>query len=199
MPSRRQLLILRLPPSGGSPTQVALYQQCTGRETPPTTPAREAWAIRRPPWWQEPRRGPARRVDGSIARLAPIPRPWRAGDRRRHRCGRPASARRLPLRLRSHRAVPMLTRMVTRRTVTSVELGHIVIEVHTYSYRSTRGHSFAAIIADEVACWRHVPPLRHHRRDGCRRCVRCVPRHGIQGPARRQHDRTEARPCLTTS
>ena len=50
-------------------------------------------------------------------------------------------------------AVPMLARMVTRRTASSIVLGRVVVEVHTCSYRSTRGYSFAAMIADEVAFW----------------------------------------------
>src|SRR5262249_18704147 len=51
--------------------------------------------------------------------------------------------------------VPMLRRMVERRTQSQVELvGNVVIEVHTSSYRTTRGYSFAAVIADEAAFWR---------------------------------------------
>jgi hypothetical protein len=52
-------------------------------------------------------------------------------------------------------AVPMLASRVVRRTASAVELeGNVVIEVHTCSFRSVRGYSFAAVIADECAFWR---------------------------------------------
>ena len=52
-------------------------------------------------------------------------------------------------------AVPMLAALVERRTSNAIDLrGRVTIEVHTCSFRSTRGYSFAAIIADEVAFWR---------------------------------------------
>jgi hypothetical protein len=52
-------------------------------------------------------------------------------------------------------AVPMLAARVVRRTASAIELeGNLVIEVHTCSFRSVRGYSFAAVIADEVAFWR---------------------------------------------
>ena len=42
-----------------------------------------------------------------------------------------------------------------RRTASAVELSTgVVIEVHTCSFRTTRGYSFAAVIADECAFWR---------------------------------------------
>ncbi len=49
---------------------------------------------------------------------------------------------------------PMLRALVERQTQSSVELrGNVVVEVHTCSFKSTRGYSFAAVIADEVAFW----------------------------------------------
>jgi hypothetical protein len=49
----------------------------------------------------------------------------------------------------------MLAALVIRRTAASIELrNRVVIEVHTCSFRSTRGYTFAAVIADEVAFWR---------------------------------------------
>jgi hypothetical protein len=51
--------------------------------------------------------------------------------------------------------VPMLAKLVTSRSASAIELrGNVVIEVHTCSFRSTRGYSFAAVIADEAAFWR---------------------------------------------
>ena len=51
-------------------------------------------------------------------------------------------------------AVPMLARMVTSRTRETIELDNrVVIEIHTASFRSTRGYTLAAVIPDEVAFW----------------------------------------------
>lgn len=50
---------------------------------------------------------------------------------------------------------PMLRRMVTREDREAIELSNrAVIEINTASYRATRGYTFAAVIADEVAFWR---------------------------------------------
>ncbi|MDA2928498.1 hypothetical protein MYX84_00895 [Acidobacteria bacterium AH-259-O06] len=51
--------------------------------------------------------------------------------------------------------VPMLSRMVTNRTKESIELSNrLLIEVHTTSFRSTRGYSIIAALCDEIAFWR---------------------------------------------
>lgn len=49
---------------------------------------------------------------------------------------------------------PMLSRLVQRADKESIELGRTIIEVTTASHRSTRGYSFACVIADEIAFWR---------------------------------------------
>jgi hypothetical protein len=50
--------------------------------------------------------------------------------------------------------VPMFEKLVTRTTRESIELAnHVVMEVHTASYRSTRGYTLAAVINDEIAFW----------------------------------------------
>ncbi len=52
-------------------------------------------------------------------------------------------------------SVPMLASMIERRTKESVDLSNsVTIEVHTCSFRSTRGYSIIACIADEIAFWR---------------------------------------------
>jgi len=52
-------------------------------------------------------------------------------------------------------ANPMLQRLIVRETTESLELANrTVIEVGTASFRATRGYTFAAVIADEVAFWR---------------------------------------------
>ncbi|WP_417514807.1 hypothetical protein [Marinobacter sp.] len=52
-------------------------------------------------------------------------------------------------------ANPMLSRLIVRETTETLELSNrAVIEVGTASFRATRGYTFAAVIADEVAFWR---------------------------------------------
>jgi hypothetical protein len=53
------------------------------------------------------------------------------------------------------KAVPLLAQMVAKETDETIELtNRVVIEISTASFRTTRGYSFAAILADEVAFWR---------------------------------------------
>ncbi|GAA0581442.1 hypothetical protein ACFQH5_11220 [Halomonas salifodinae] len=50
---------------------------------------------------------------------------------------------------------PMLSSMIVREDKEGIELSNrTVIEVGTASFRSTRGYSFCAVIADEIAFWR---------------------------------------------
>jgi hypothetical protein len=52
-------------------------------------------------------------------------------------------------------AVPMLAQLVRRRRAHSIELrGKVRIEVTTASTRTTRGYSFALVVADELSFWR---------------------------------------------
>ncbi|MGP9831142.1 hypothetical protein [Marinobacter sp. NSM] len=52
-------------------------------------------------------------------------------------------------------ANPMLQRLITRETTETLELSNrAVIEVGTASFRATRGYTFAAVLADEIAFWR---------------------------------------------
>ena len=52
-------------------------------------------------------------------------------------------------------AVPMLAALVEGRRSNAIDLrGRVTIEVHTCSHRTTRGYSYAAVIADERAFWR---------------------------------------------
>jgi hypothetical protein len=51
--------------------------------------------------------------------------------------------------------VPMLQALVSNRTQESIELNNrVCIEIHTASFRSTRGYTMAAVICDEIAFWR---------------------------------------------
>jgi len=135
--------------------QAAIYRQHTGRTALASEPAREVWAICG-------RRAGKSRIAALLAvflaafrdytaRLAPGEKATVAviaADRSQARvvfryvCG-------------LLDAVPMLRALVVRRTASAVELrGNVVIEVHTCSYRSTRGYAFAAVIADECAFWK---------------------------------------------
>jgi hypothetical protein len=49
---------------------------------------------------------------------------------------------------------PTLAQLVTRETDESIELScRVIVEVATASFRTTRGYSFAAVLADELAFW----------------------------------------------
>jgi hypothetical protein len=53
------------------------------------------------------------------------------------------------------REIPMLARMVQREDSESLDLTNgVTIEVGTASFRSTRGYTLAAVLADETAFWR---------------------------------------------
>ena len=52
-------------------------------------------------------------------------------------------------------AVPMLGQLVDRKTQDTIDLtNRVTIEVHTASFRSTRGYSIVAAICDELSFWR---------------------------------------------
>ena len=134
---------------------VEVYRRHTGRTTIPTTPAREAWVV-------VGRRGGKSRIAALVAVYLGVFRDYRAhlapgevatvaviaADRRQARTVMRYITGFLD-------AVPMLTRMVTSRTRETIELDNrVVIEIHTASFRSTRGYTLAGCIADEVAFWR---------------------------------------------
>jgi hypothetical protein len=131
-----------------------LYRQCTGRRTWPPDPAAEAWLL-------VGRRGGKSRIAALIAVYLAAFRDYRphlaagevatvaliAADRRQAR-----------VLLRYVRgffdAVPMLRAMIRRESRESLDLdSRVVIEVHTASFRATRGYTLAAVVADEIAFW----------------------------------------------
>jgi hypothetical protein len=130
--------------------ELAVYEAHTGRQTPPTTPAREAWFI-------VGRRGGKSRVAALLTVYAACFTRYAlaagergvammiAADRRQARvvfryvCG-------------LFDAVPMLGRLVTDRTRDALRLANgIDIEIHTASFRSTRGYTVVAAVLDECA------------------------------------------------
>ncbi len=135
--------------------QLETYRRHTGRETAPTVPFREAALV-------IGRRGGKSRVLATIATHLATDRDYTpylapgevatvaviASDRKQAR-----SIFRYIKGLLD--AVPMLAAMVEDATQDAITLNNrVVIEIHTASFRVTRGYSFAAVLADETAYWR---------------------------------------------
>ena len=138
-------------PEGG----LELFQQRTGRQDAPSGAFSEAWAI-------VGRRGGKSRMAGLVAVYLACFRDWRgvlapgergtvmvlASDRRQSR----VVFRYIVGLLDS---VPALARLVDRRRRDSIDLHNgVSIEIHAASYKSVRGYTLLAVIADEVAFWR---------------------------------------------
>ncbi len=135
--------------------QRELYQELTGRTTPPTKPAKEAWII-------AGRRGGKSYIAALIATylaafvdytafLSPGERGvvmLLATDRRQAQ----VLMKYVQAMLQE---VPMLRRMITRIGAESVDLSSgVSIEVHTSSYRSVRGRTVICCVMDELAFFR---------------------------------------------
>jgi hypothetical protein len=135
-------------------SQLAIYQQHTGRTNPPTTPANEAWLC-------IGRRGGKSFMLALIAVFLACFRDWRpflgpgelgtimivAQDRKQSR-----TIMRFVLGLL--KGTPMLKKQIENVTRESVSLkNNIIVEVHTASYRSTRGYNVVAALLDEIAYW----------------------------------------------
>jgi len=133
--------------------QLAIFRECTGREYAPTAPAREAWL-------------PVGRRGGKSFILALVAvfvacfldhRPYLAPGERgtimviaRDRLQARIILRYIGALLR----VPLLKQMIERETATSFDLDNsVTIEVHTASFKSTRGYAIIAALCDEAAYW----------------------------------------------
>lgn len=132
----------------------ALLHQLTGRTQPPTSQAREAFFI-------VGRRGGKSRLAALVAVFLACLRDYStilaAGERGVVMLI--ASDRRQARVLKRYvsgllQAVPMLAQMITGETAQGIELiNRIIIEIHTASFRSTRGYTVVAAILDELAFW----------------------------------------------
>ena len=137
-----------------TPEQLALYTKHTGRSTPLAQPLREAWLVCG-------RRAGKSFILASVAIFIACFRDWRphlgpgeigtvmiiAADRRQARV-----IMRYCLGLL--KSVPMLGQLIEGETRESIALrNRISIEVHTASFRSTRGYTIIAALLDEVAYW----------------------------------------------
>jgi hypothetical protein len=132
--------------------QLALYQKFTGRTVAPTSPLHEAWLV-------IGRRGGKSFILAVIAVFQACFKDWRpflgpgevgtvmiiAADRRQARV-----IMRYVLGLL--KSVPMLAQLIEGATRESVSLrNRIVLEIHTCSWRSTRGYSVVCALMDEIA------------------------------------------------
>lgn len=133
---------------------LAIFRRHTSRTSAPTSAAREAWLICG-------RRGGKSLCMALLAVYVATFRDYRqhlqpgeratvavlAADRKQARTVMRYVAGLL-------RNVPMLAKLIERETTESFDLaGSVTIEVTTASSRATRGYTFAAVLADEVAFW----------------------------------------------
>lgn len=135
-------------------TDRAIYRQCTGRSTPPSEPAREAWLV-------VGRRGGKSFIVALIAVFLACFRDYSsyltagergtvmviAADRKQ--------ARVIMRYVRALlRGIPMLARLIESETADSIELAtRVSIEIHTASFRAVRGYCVVAALLDEIAFW----------------------------------------------
>ena len=134
--------------------QLAIYQKHTGRATPPTQPSSEAWLV-------IGRRGGKSFALATVAVFLASFYDWKpflgpgevgtimiiARDRRQARV-----IKRFCVGLL--REVPMLRSTIVDELAETVVLrNRINIEIHTASFRSTRGYTVVASLLDELAYW----------------------------------------------
>jgi len=137
-----------------SPEQFTIYQQCTGRDEPPTAPATEAWLV-------------CGRRSGKSFILALVAtflacfydyRPYFTPGERGAVLIIARDRKQARVILRYIRAllieVPLLAQMVEREWTEGFDLSNsVTIEVATASFRSTRGYTIVAALCDEIAFW----------------------------------------------
>jgi phage terminase large subunit-like protein len=137
-----------------TPEQLEIYRQHTGRNTPPAAPLHEAWLV-------IGRRGGKSFILAVVAVFLACFKDWRpflgpgevgtvmivAADRKQARV-----IMRYCLGLLE--AVPMLKQQIEGVTRESIALkNRIVVEIHTASFRTTRGYGIVAALLDELAYW----------------------------------------------
>ena len=131
-----------------------VYRRCTGRTTPPTEPAKEAWLICG-------RRAGKSFILALVAVFLAVFSDWSpylAPGERATIMVIASERRQARTIIRYIRAllteVPMLAELIERETIDSFDLSNsLTIEVQTASYRSTRGYTIAVALCDELAFW----------------------------------------------
>jgi hypothetical protein len=138
-----------------SAEDLALYQRHTGRQAAPAKAFDEAWLVCG-------RRGGKSRILALIAVYLACFRDYRPFLA----AGEVGTVRLMAVDRDQARAIfrfiggflretPALKRLIARETADSFELtNRTIIEVGTASFRSARGYSFIAVLADEIAFWR---------------------------------------------
>ncbi|MEK1890736.1 MAG: hypothetical protein AAAB35_24870 [Phyllobacterium sp.] len=134
--------------------QLSLYRQHTGRQDPPTTHSSEAWLV-------VGRRGGKSFHMALIATYLATFRDYRQYLQQGERATIAviaADRKQARVIMRYVRAlltqIPILSKTIQKETAESFDLtGRVTIEVTTASQRSTRGYTYAAVLADEIAFW----------------------------------------------
>jgi hypothetical protein len=134
--------------------ELALWRQITGRDAPPTAPFSEAYLIK-------PRRAGGTLFAAMLALHAAL-----TDYRKRLGPGEMATVAVIAVDRKQARQLmnyvtgliddsPAIAAEVADRTKETITFSHRVqLEVHTGSFRSTRGYSYAAVILDELAYMR---------------------------------------------
>ena len=133
---------------------LTIFRQCTGRDSPPNGGATEAWLC-------VGRRGGKSLMLALVAVFLATARDWRpyltpgergtvmiiAADRKQAR----TIFRYIASMLKD---VKVLARLVERETADTIELtNQVSIEIQTASFRTVRGYTLIAALADEIAFW----------------------------------------------
>jgi hypothetical protein len=133
--------------------QQATYAQCTGRSSAPAAPAQEGWLI-------VGRRGGKSFILALTAVFIACFRDYRQylAPGERGTCMVIATDRkqaRIIIRyISALLRVPLLAQMIEREAADSFDLSNgVTIEVHTASFKSTRGYAILAALCDEAAYW----------------------------------------------
>jgi hypothetical protein len=136
------------------PEQLAVYRDCTGRTEPPSGPFYEAWLICG-------RRAGKSFILALIAVFLACFHDWKpflvpgevgriviiAADRKQSRVI-------FGYVLGFLQNIPMLSGMIVRQTLETIDLANnISIEIQAASFRTIRGYSLVACLADEAAFW----------------------------------------------
>ena len=137
-----------------SSDQSAIYRECTGRKIAPASAFNEAWLVCG-------RRGGKSFTLSLIAVFLATFKDWRpylAPGERGHIVVVAADRKQARVIMNYIRALilqtPMIAELVDRETSEEIELTNkIVIEVATCSFRTIRGRTIVAALADEIAFW----------------------------------------------
>ncbi|MCC7241206.1 MAG: hypothetical protein IT180_04720 [Acidobacteria bacterium] len=135
-----------------TPAQQATVNALTGRTSPRTVPAREVWVVCG-------RRAGKSQIAALLAVFLSCFKTYPRAHGERLVGMLLASDRRQARVLKGYirgllGAVPRLESLIVRETAEEIELSNgLTIEIHTSSFKSTRGYSSAFVIGDEIAFW----------------------------------------------